>query len=115
MIREHCADRSSDASDASRRCRSSNRRVGRRLGRRGAMAYVIRHGFGYSIFEYAEDGIVTELILYVAIDAPVKFARLKIANRSGRPRRISVTGYWELVLGELRQKSLMHVVTEIDP
>ena len=69
---------------------------------RGQNPYVARHGFGYSIFEYAEDGIVTELCVYVATDAPVKFARLKITNRSGRPRQLSVTGYWEWVLGELR-------------
>ena len=59
--------------------------------------------------------ITTELCVYVATDAPVKFYKLKIANRSGRPRQLSVTGYWEWVLGELRSKSLMHVVTEIDP
>jgi cyclic beta-1,2-glucan synthetase len=82
---------------------------------RGRNPYVVRHGFGYSIFEYAEDGIVTELCVYVATDAPVKFVRLKIANRSGRPRQLSVTGYSELVLGERRDKSLMHVVTELDP
>ena len=81
----------------------------------GQNPYVARHGFGYSMFEYAEDGIVTELSVYVAIDAPVKFARLKITNCSGRQRELSVTGYWELVLGELRDKSLMHVVTELDP
>ncbi len=82
---------------------------------RGAMAYVARHGFGYSIFEYQEDGVASELTMYVATDARVKFARLKIANRSGRRRRFSVTAYWELVLGESRDKTLMHVVTEIDP
>jgi cellobiose phosphorylase len=82
---------------------------------RGTMAYVARHGFGYSIFDYQEEGIASELILYVATDAPVKFARLKMTNRSGRPRRFSVTAYWELVLGESRDKTLMHVVTEIDP
>ena len=82
---------------------------------RGQNPYVARHGFGYSMFEYAEDGIVTELSVYVATDAPVKFARLKISNRSGRQRELSVTGYWEFVLGELRDKSLMHVVTELDP
>ncbi len=82
---------------------------------RGAMAYVARHGFGYSIFEYEEDGIACELILYVAMDAPVKFARLKITNRSGRLRRLSATAYWELVLGEARDKTLMHIVTEMDP
>ena len=82
---------------------------------RGQNPYVARHGFGYSIFEHEEDGISTELCLFVATDAPVKFARLKIANRSGRPRQLSATGYWEWVLGELRNKSLMHVVTELDP
>jgi cyclic beta-1,2-glucan synthetase len=82
---------------------------------RGPNPYVARHGFGYSMFEYTEDGIVTELSIYVATDAPVKFARLKIGNRSGRHRELSVTGYWEFVLGELRDKSLMHVVTELDP
>jgi len=82
---------------------------------RGQNPYVARHGFGYSMFEYAEDGILTELSVYVTTDAPVKFARLKITNRSGRQRELSVTGYWELVLGELRDRSLMHVVTELDP
>jgi len=82
---------------------------------RGAMSYIVRHGFGYTIFEYEEDGIVTELALYVATDAPVKIARLRITNRSGRPRQLSVTAYWELVLGELRDKTLMHVTTEVDP
>jgi cellobiose phosphorylase len=82
---------------------------------RGQNPYVARHGFGYSMFEYVEDGIVSEFSVYVATDAPVKFARLKITNRSGRQRELSVTGYWELVLGELRDRSLMHVVTELDP
>ncbi len=82
---------------------------------RGGMSYVARHGFGYSIFEYQEDGVASELTLYVAMDASVKFARLKIVNRSGRFRRFSVTAYWELVLGESRDKTLMHVVTGIDP
>src|SRR5260370_27102225 len=82
---------------------------------RGQNPYIARHGFGYTFFEYAEDGIVTELGLYVATDAPVKFARLKIANRSGRARQLTVTGYWEWVLGELRNNTLLHVVTELDP
>ena len=81
---------------------------------RGAAPYVIRHGFGYTVFEHSENGIVSELWVYVAMDAPVKFNVLKLRNISGRARRISVTGYWEWVLGDLRQKSLLHVQTEID-
>lgn len=81
---------------------------------RGATPYVVRHGFGYSVFEHTENGIRSELWIYVALDASVKFAILKVKNISGRPRRLSATGYWEWVLGDLRHKSLMHVQTEVD-
>ena len=81
---------------------------------RGATPYVIRHGFGYTVFEHTENGLASELWVYVAMDAPVKFSVLKLRNVSGRPRRVSVTGYWEWVLGDLRQKSLLHVQTEVD-
>jgi cellobiose phosphorylase len=85
------------------------------LPRRGATPYVSRHGFGYSAFEHTESGIQSELWVYVATDAPVKFAVLKLRNLSGRARRLSATGYVEWVLGDLRPKSLMHVVSEVDP
>lgn len=81
---------------------------------RGTKPYVIRHGFGYTVFEHTENGIVSELWVYVAIDAPVKFSVIKLRNISGRPRRISVAGYWEWVMGDLRQKSLLYVQTEVD-
>jgi|HubBroStandDraft_6_1064221.scaffolds.fasta_scaffold04706_3 cyclic beta-1,2-glucan synthetase len=82
---------------------------------RGNTSYVIRHGFGYSIFKHSEHGIFSELTVYVAIDAPVKFATLKLRNDSGRPRRISATGYWEWVFSDLRQRAALHIQTEIDP
>ncbi len=76
--------------------------------------YVCRHGFGYSVFEHVETGIASELFAYVAMDAPVKFVVIKLHNHSKRPRRLSLTGYWELVLGEWRHANLMHIVTEAD-
>jgi cellobiose phosphorylase len=81
---------------------------------RGRTPYVIRHGFGYSVFEHNEYGIVSELWVYVAMDAPVKFSVLKLHNVSGRPRRLSVTGYCEWVLGDSRGKNMLHVQTEVD-
>ena len=85
------------------------------LPRRGATPYVSRHGFGYSVFEHREDGIHSELWVYVAQDAAVKFSVLKVRNASGRSRRLSATGYVEWVLGDLRPKSAMYVSTEVDP
>jgi len=82
---------------------------------RGATPYVTRHGFGYSAFEHTERGIRSEMWVYVAPDAPIKFAVLKIRNESGRSRRLSATGYVEWVLGDLRPKTAMHVITEVDP
>ncbi|MGC9451354.1 MAG: GH36-type glycosyl hydrolase domain-containing protein [Oceanipulchritudo sp.] len=82
---------------------------------RGSTPHVIRHGFGYTVFEHTEDGIVSELWVYVAMDAPVKYAVLRCRNASGRPRRLSVTGYCEWVLGDFRRNSLLHVRTEVDP
>jgi cellobiose phosphorylase len=81
----------------------------------GQTPYITRHGFGCSLFEHIEDGIHSELRVYVDLEAAVKYSVLAVSNRSGRPRRLSATGYVEWVLGDLRAKTAMHVVTELDP
>lgn len=82
---------------------------------RGRNTYVCRHGFGYSVFEYTQSGITSELCVFVATDAPIKIAVLKVRNDSGRSRRLSATAYCEWVLGDSREKGQMHVGTEVDP
>lgn len=82
---------------------------------RGTGPYVIRHGFGYSIFEHSEDGITSELKVYVSPDAAVKFSVLKVGNHSGRNRKLSATGYVEWLLGDILPKSNVHVITEVHP
>ncbi|WP_152566410.1 glycoside hydrolase family 94 protein [Lysobacter antibioticus] len=81
---------------------------------RGSGAYRTRHGFGYSVYEHIEDGIASELWIYVALDEAIKYSVLKLRNLSGRARRLSATGYVEWVLGDIRVKSQMHVVSELD-
>ncbi|MDD5132535.1 MAG: glucoamylase family protein [bacterium] len=81
----------------------------------GKTGYLSRHGFGYSVFEHTENGIISELTVFVSLEHPVKFSVLKIKNISGRARRLSATSYNELVMGTFRDKYLMHIVTEIDP
>ncbi|HET8941006.1 MAG TPA: glucoamylase family protein [Rudaea sp.] len=80
----------------------------------GTTPYRVRHGFGYSVFEHEQNGIHSELWVYVALDMPVKFCVLRVRNVSAAVRRLSATGYIEWVLGDLRTKSAMHVVGEID-
>ncbi len=81
----------------------------------GTGPYLTRHGFGYSVFEHEEAGVETELTMFVAIDAPVKFCVVKLKNASGRKRRLSVTGYLQWVLGDEAQKTRMQVNTQLDP
>ncbi len=71
---------------------------------KGIGAYASRHGFGYSVFEHTENGIRSELWIYAATDASIKFSVLKVRNESGKSCRLSLTGYVELVLGDLRSK-----------
>ena len=80
----------------------------------GRSPYVTTHGFGYSVFEHSEDGIDSELKIFVDAEEAIKFFVLKLRNNSERPRHISATGYIEWVLGDLRPKSAMQIVTEID-
>ncbi|RJP30750.1 MAG: cyclic beta 1-2 glucan synthetase [Candidatus Omnitrophota bacterium] len=81
---------------------------------RGNTPYVTRHGFGYSVYEHSEQGIYSELWVYVDMEVPIKFMVLKVQNHSGQPRKLSTTGYFEFVLGDLRSKTRMHVITEVD-
>ncbi|MFN0164255.1 MAG: GH36-type glycosyl hydrolase domain-containing protein, partial [Burkholderiales bacterium] len=81
---------------------------------RGADSYTTRHGFGYSVFEHSEAGIVTETWVYVAPDAALKFTAIRVRNDSGRRQRMTATGVVEWVLGDLRSRMAPQVVSEID-
>ncbi|HJQ65697.1 MAG TPA: protein ndvB, partial [Gemmatimonadales bacterium] len=83
--------------------------------REDAGEYVVRHGQGWTRFEYDAHGIALELLQFVPVDDPVKVSRLTLTNRSSRTRRLSVTAYLEWVLGVSRSGSAPFVITEIDP
>jgi cyclic beta-1,2-glucan synthetase len=73
--------------------------------------YVVRHGRGYSRFEHASHGIGQTVDWFVAAEDPVRIARLRLTNHSGRARRISVTQFVEWSLGDSRSKAQQRVVT----
>ena len=60
-------------------------------------------------------GIQLDLVQFVLPDEPVKVSVLAVENRSGRPRRLSVTAYAEWVLGTSRGASAPWIVTECEP
>src|SRR5690606_2878449 len=60
--------------------------------------YRARHGHGVSTFAHAAGEIESRLSRSVPADDAIKIMRLSLANRSDRPRSISVAAYAEWVL-----------------
>ena len=85
---------------------------------REATAYRTRHGAGYTVFEHNSNGIEQELTVFVPVDEsggqPIKLQRLRLTNGTSRKRRLSLTYYVELTMGENRETSQMHVMTNWD-
>lgn len=81
---------------------------------REATSYRVTHSQGWSRFEHVSHGIALALTHFVPVDDGIKISRLRLHNRSDRPRRLSVTAYAEWVLGERRERSAAHVRTAVD-
>jgi cyclic beta-1,2-glucan synthetase len=76
--------------------------------------YITTHGFGFSTFEHTTEGIGSHLTVFVDNEFPIKFVILKISNHCGHERTLSATGYMDIILGNLRSKTNMHIVSEMD-
>ncbi len=83
--------------------------------RDGGGSYLIRHGFGYSRFEYAARGIALDMVQFVPLEGSLKISRLKLTNTTDRPRQLTVTHYLDWVLGNQRSRMAPFIVTEVDP
>ncbi|HEX5580147.1 MAG TPA: hypothetical protein VFX39_01130, partial [Gemmatimonadaceae bacterium] len=76
--------------------------------------YEVRHGFGYTTWRHDGMGIEQEVVQFVPRHDPVKLTRVRLTNRSDRPRRLTLASYAELVLGVYAFESGATVVTEHD-
>jgi len=76
--------------------------------------YITTHGFGYTSYEHIENGISSKMKVFVDKELPIKFVVLTIKNKTDRTRKLSTTGYLEIVLGDVRSKTNMHIFSEYD-
>jgi cyclic beta-1,2-glucan synthetase len=76
--------------------------------------YIVRHTPGCTRFELEAQGLRQELSLFVSPSEAVKFSRLRLENRSDKPRRLSVFGVVEWVLGGSRENSRVSVCSSWD-
>ena len=80
----------------------------------GGGRHIARHGFGYTQFEHAAQGIAMTLLQFVPLQDPIRISLLTLKNLSDRPRRLSVTVYNDWVLGQNRGATALHITTERD-
>jgi cyclic beta-1,2-glucan synthetase len=76
--------------------------------------YIIRHGFGYSVFEHNWNGIEHELVEFVPVTESVKLCILKLKNTTGTKRKLSATYYVRTVLGVNERSTAQHVYSELN-
>ena len=76
--------------------------------------YTVHHGKGYSRYTHVAHGMEVELLQCVPTADSVKLSRLRIRNRSGRARQLSITAYVEWALGPNGTVPAPYVVTSKD-
>ena len=76
--------------------------------------YTTTHGKGWTRFNNDAHGIELELTQCVPTNDPIKLSRLRLCNRSGRARRLSITGYVEWALGANGTTPAPYVITSRD-
>ena len=80
----------------------------------GAASYAVSHGQGYTVFTHTRGGLAHDLCVFVDKTDPVKVCRLRLRNTGVRPRKLSICGVVEWVLGNSRERGRLTTVTELD-
>ena len=80
------------------------------VGHEPASDYRVAHGFGYTRAEADVAGIASSVVFFVPVDDDREIWRASLRNASGRPRRLSVTGYVEFALGH----ALIDLINQCD-
>lgn len=73
--------------------------------------YLIRHGFGYSVFNHKALGINAEMTMFCPKDEQVKIQKIVLENTSEMDREISIFFYAQLVLGVLNFNTKKYITT----
>jgi cellobiose phosphorylase len=81
--------------------------------------YEVRHGIGYSKITSHNNGIESELLMFIANDAPVELWKVTLKNSSKKARTLSLYTYFEWNLGSApdwhREFHKCFLNTEYDP
>lgn len=76
--------------------------------------YLVRHGFGYTGFYHESHELKQELVMFAALQEPVKLSLVSLKNCSDRRRRLTLTYYARPVLGVCENRTAQYLVTGED-
>jgi cyclic beta-1,2-glucan synthetase len=76
--------------------------------------YLVRHGFGYTVYEHESFELAQETTVFMTSRDPVKITRLRLVNRSSEPRRLSLFAYVHWLLGGLTCETSNSISTTYD-
>lgn len=80
---------------------------------REAGDYIIRHGWGYSVFEHSCNGLEQSLTEFVPVNDPVKICMVRLKNTTDAVKNLSVTYYIRPVLGVNENTTAQYITTGI--
>jgi len=111
VANDRCSTAWRRALPARRRLRPILVAIARSRPGRSPAGYEMTHGFGHSRCRHDREGLGQEVSVFVAPHDPVRFVRVRVANRSGRARRVTLFSYQQLVLGASPDESERFVIT----
>ncbi|MEB2344978.1 MAG: glycosyl transferase [Deltaproteobacteria bacterium] len=77
--------------------------------------FTVRHGLGYTVWSHETAGLAQEVTRFVPLEDPLAVCRVRIENRSGRPRRLALFALQRLVIGATPEDGGRTVVTDGEP
>ena len=74
--------------------------------------YVVRHGFGYSVYEHSECDIAMSQTVFVAKESSVKIVILELQNLSEDTRNLRICQYLRPVMGVIPEETARYLTFE---
>ena len=82
---------------------------------RGPGLYRVRHGQGWTCYEYGGYGLTQENLVFLPVEGDVRVQLLKIVNPGPRVRELDVTWYADFVMGAGRENTAPYLSVRRDP
>jgi N,N'-diacetylchitobiose phosphorylase len=79
-----------------------------------ARRYDVDHGFGYTRWRHAQDGLEHTVVVFVPRNDPLRIAEIRIRNSGSTVRRVSVYAFNRWVLGSTPAETQGQVRVELD-